>query len=123
MIKRLSPKDFEQLIDLVLARTGWIRISTIGKSREGIDIEAENVTAGEIAFVQVKSCATQKVLNDYIDRFRRDFYARMIFAVHSPSGKLTTPADVPAAQLWTCDRLAPLVVRLGLGEWVENKLA
>lgn len=125
MIKRLSWKDFEQLIDLILARTGWIRISTLGKSREGIDIEAENLTASEIAFVQVKSSATQKVLNDYVDRFqkRRDFYARMIFAVHSPSGKLSPPADLPAVHLWTCDRLAQLVVRLGLAEWVESKLA
>jgi len=124
-VKRLSPKDFEQLIDLILARTGWARISTVGKTREGIDIEAENLTAGEIAFVQVKSSANQKVLDDYVERFKkqRDFYARMIFAVHSLSGKLTPPADLPAVQLWTGDRVAQLVVRLGLGEWVESRLA
>ena len=125
IVKRLSPKDFEQLIDLILARTGWVRISTLGKTREGIDVEAENLAAGEIAFVQVKSSATQEVLNDYVERFnkRRDFYARMVFAVHSPSGKLRSPADLPAVQLWTGDRVAQLVVRLGLGEWVESRLA
>jgi len=125
IVRRLSPKDFEQLIDLILARTGWVRISTLGKSREGIDVEAENLTAAEIAFVQVKSSAGQDVLDDYVARFqeRRDFYARMIFAVHSPSGTLAPPADVPAVQLWTCDRVAQLVVRLGLGEWVESRLA
>jgi hypothetical protein len=124
IVKRLSPKDFEQLIDLILARTGWVRISTLGKTREGIDVEVENLTAREIAFVQVKSSATQDVLDDYVERFkkRRDFYARMIFAVHSPSGKLTPPADLPIA-LWTGDRVAELVVRLGLGEWVESRLA
>src|SRR5664280_295864 len=125
LVKRLSWKDFEQLIDLILARTGWARISTLGKTREGIDVEAENLMAGEIAFVQVKSSATQEVLNDYVERFkeRRDFYARMIFAVHTPNGKLTPPADLPAVQLWTGDRVAQLVVRLGLGEWVESRLA
>jgi hypothetical protein len=48
-----------------------------GKTQEGIDIEAENPTAGEIAFVQVKSSAAQDVLDDYVDRFnqRRDRYA------------------------------------------------
>jgi hypothetical protein len=124
IVKRLSPKDFEQLIDLILTRTGWARISTLGKTREGIDVEVENLTAGEIAFVQVKSSATQDVLNDYVERFRkrREFYARMIFAVHSPSGKLTPPADLPVV-LWTGDRVAELVVRLGLGEWVESRLA
>lgn len=125
MVTRLSWKDFEQLVDLVLARTEWVRISTLGKTREGIDVEAENLTAREIAFVQVKSSANQEVLNDYVARFkeRRDFYARMIFAVHTPKGKLVPPADLPAVQLWTGDRLAHLVVRLGLGEWVESRLA
>ena len=87
IVTRLSPKDFEHLIDLILARTGWERIATLGGTREGIDVEAENPTAAEIAFVQVKSSATQQVLNDYIERFarRRDRYARMIFAVHSPA--------------------------------------
>jgi hypothetical protein len=125
IVKRLSPKDFEQLIDLILVRAGWARISTLGESQEGIDMVAENLAADEIAFVQVKGSATQSVLNDYVERFkeRRDFYARMIFAVHSPSGKLTPPADLPAVQLWTGDRVAQLVVRLGLGEWVESRLA
>jgi len=124
IVKRLSPQDFEHLIDLILARTGWDRISRVGKTQEGIDVEAENPTAGEIAFVQVKSSATQEVLNDYVKRFtqRRDHYARMIFAVHSPSSKLTPPADLPV-QLWTGERVAELVVRLGLGKWVEDKLA
>jgi hypothetical protein len=124
VVKRLSPKDFEHLIDLILARTGWDRISNLGKTQEGIDVEAENPTAGEIAFVQVKSCATQKMLDDYVERFtqRRDRYARMIFAVHSPNGKLTAPADMPV-QLWTGERIAELVVRLGLGKWVESRLA
>jgi hypothetical protein len=96
----------------------------VGKTREGIDVEAQNLAADEIAFVQVKSSANQHVLNDYVERFkaRRDFYARMIFAVHSPSDKLTPPADLPAVQVWTGERVAQLVVRLGLGEWVESRL-
>ena len=125
MIKRLSPKDFEHLVDHILARTGWARISRVGKSREGVDIEAENPAVNEIAFVQVKSSANQRVLDDYIERFtqRRQFYARMIFAVHTPIGELEPPTDTEAVQVWTDDRLAHLVVRLGLGEWVETRLA
>lgn len=124
VVKRLSPQDFEQLIDLILTRTGWARISTLGKALKGIDLEVENRTTDEIAFVQVKSAATQKVLNGYVEQFnsQRDRYARMIFAVHSPSGELKAPADLPV-QLWTCDRVAELVVYAGLGEWVESRLA
>ncbi len=35
LVRRLSPQDFEQLIDLILTRTGWARISILGKTREG----------------------------------------------------------------------------------------
>jgi hypothetical protein len=35
ILKRLSPQDFEQLIDLILIRTGWARISTLGKALKG----------------------------------------------------------------------------------------
>jgi restriction endonuclease Mrr len=58
-IQRLSPQDFEHVVDLVLLRTGWARISTLGSTREGIDLEVENAAADEVAFVQVKSAATQ----------------------------------------------------------------
>jgi hypothetical protein len=73
--------------------------------------------------VQVKSVAGQDVLDDYVRRFgeRRDRYHRMIFAVHTPRGSLRTPAGEPV-QLWSGDHIAKLVVRLGLGEWVANRL-
>ena len=68
-------------------------IGEVGRCTEGIDIEAENASADEIAFVQVKSSATQATLDDYVSRFneRRDRYKRMIFVVHSPSGNITPP--------------------------------
>lgn len=125
MIKRLSPKDFEQLVDLVLSRSGWARICEVGGTTEGIDVEVQNLAADEIAFVQVKSKATQHVLDDYVGRFnnRRERYARMIFAVHTATGKLSPPRNVFGVQVWEGDRISELVVRLGLGEWVENRLA
>ena len=87
-------------------------------------MEVQSLTADEIAFVQVKSSADQMVLDYYIDQFKAqsDRYARMIFAVHSPDGKLIPPDDT-RVQVWTGDRIARFVVRLGLGEWVERRLA
>jgi S-adenosylmethionine:tRNA-ribosyltransferase-isomerase (queuine synthetase) len=125
MVTKLSPKDFEQLIDLVLFRSGWVRICTLGGKTEGIDAEVENLAANEIAFVQIKSSATQRILDEYIDKFesRRERYARMIFAVHSPTSKLHISPNNTSVQLWEGVRVADLIVRLGLGEWVENKLA
>jgi hypothetical protein len=124
LIKKLHDRDFELLIDLILARTGWVRIAKLGGAIEGTDIDAENVATNEIAFVQVKSKANQITLNDYVKRFqaRTDFYTRMIFAVHSPIGNLTPPEDEPAVQVWEGNRIAELAVRLGLGEWIADRL-
>ena len=96
----------------------------LGGTREGIDVEAENPAAGEIAFVQVKSSAGQDVLDDYVERFRqrRERYARMVFAVHTPRGHLTAPRGLPV-QVWTGEKVSELVVRLGLGKWVESRLS
>lgn len=123
LVTRLHDRDFELLIDLILARTGWVRLEKLGGATEGIDIEAENVATKEIAFVQVKSEAGQTVVDDYIEKFqrRREHYDRMIFAVHSPIGTLKLPAG-ESMHLWTGKRIAELAVQLGLGEWIANRL-
>jgi hypothetical protein len=109
------------LIDLILARTGWVRVAKLGGATEGTDIGAENVATNEIAFVQVKSKAGQGVLDDYVERFqaRRERYHRMIFAVHD--GTVTAPTGEPV-QVWDGHRIAELAVQLGLGEWISNRL-
>jgi hypothetical protein len=123
LVARLRERDFELLIDLILARSGWVRVAKLGGATEGIDVEVENVATGEIAFVQVKSVASQDILDDYVRRFgeRRARYHRMIFAVHSPRGTLRPPAGEPV-QVWTGEDIAKLVVRLGLGDWVAGRL-
>ena len=123
LVARLGPKDFEVLVDLILSRSGWARVARLGGTTEGIDVEVENPAIGEIAFVQVKSVADSAVLADYVRRFGegRDRYDRMIFAVHSPRGTLTPPPDLPV-QVWTEARIADLVVRFGLGDWVAKRV-
>lgn len=122
LIRRLHEKDFELLVDLILARTGWSRVARLGGTTEGSDIEAENAATNELAFVQIKSRAGQATLNDYVRRFHnRPSYDRMIFAVHTPEGAITPP-DGGKVHLWIGERLAELVVRLGLGDWVALRI-
>lgn len=124
MVKRLGWKDFELLIDLVFARTGWARISVLGKTEKSIDMAVQNLAANEIAFVQVKGTSNQAELDSYINQFeaQRDKYARMIFAINNPDG-WSPRVNNPRVQVWTGEWIARLVVALGLGEWVESRLA
>jgi hypothetical protein len=123
LVSRLGWKDFEVLVDLILSRTGWARVAVLGSVGEDVDIEAENASTEEIAFVQVKSQASQAVLDDYVSRFsgQRDHYDRMIFAVHDCEGALTIPKGLPV-HVWTGRRIAQLVVKHGLGDWIAKRV-
>jgi hypothetical protein len=89
---------------------------------EGIDLEVQNTISGEIAFVQVKSSATQAILDNYVQRFseRRSRYKLMIFAVHSPKRTLMVSEKLPV-HVWTGQKLAEMVVDLGLVNFVETR--
>jgi hypothetical protein len=121
LIAQIKWRDFEHLVDMILVRSGWVRISTFGKSQAGIDLAVENAAINERAYVQVKGAASQEQFDDYKRLFDagRQSYSRMIFAVHSPRGQIKKPSD-PAVHLWTREEIAKLVVSLGLGERVEK---
>ncbi len=121
LVARLGWRDFELLVDLILSRTGWARVAKLGGVTEGTDLDVENPSLNERAFVQVKSQAGQAMLDEYGVRFRaRPQFDRMIFAVHKPAAALAPPLD-PSIQVWDSQRIAELVVRLGLGDWVASR--
>lgn len=123
MLAKIAWQDFELLVSLLLERTGWVRSSELGKTRKSIDLDVENWTSGERAFVQVKAPAAQDELDDYIEQFENaPHYSRMIFAVHTPQGELDV-GDREKVHVWTGKKLSELVVRLGLGGWIESKIA
>ena len=71
LIAGLHWAEFETLVDLIFARSGWQRVSRVGGTLADVDLILEQPVTGETAFVQVKSKAGQSVLDDYIGRFRR----------------------------------------------------
>lgn len=109
------------LIDLILARGGWERVSDLGGAMRDADLIVQQPVTGERAFVQVKSAATQSVLDDCIKRFRGySGYPRMIFACHKPAGVLSTDrADV---MIWTGRGLAQAASRNGLFDWLIDRV-
>lgn len=71
LIRSLPWDEFELLVELIFARSGWQRISRTGGTQKTIDMELLLPTTKERAFVQVKSQATQRDFAEYIDEFDR----------------------------------------------------
>jgi hypothetical protein len=122
MIPRLHEREFELLADLMLAQMGWSRTSMLGGSMADVDLIVAQPATGERAFVQVKSRATQAVLEDYIGRFRETDYNRMFFICHSPIGQLVAPPD-ERIHIWANAELAAKVNSAGLFEWLIEKVS
>jgi hypothetical protein len=122
-IRSLHWADFETLVDIVFARSGWHRTSAVGGKQRTIDLELEQSTTGERVAVQVKSQAHQRTLNDYISRIdEMGTYDRLFFVCHSPRGEIAAPerSDV---HVWTGREFAATVLRVGLHDWVLEKIA
>lgn len=121
MISGLDWRDFEIMVDLLFARGGWQRQSALAAGEVDIDLLLDNPVTRERAWVQVKSRAVQAVLDDYLERFRRDGTAEHFFLVcHSPSAKLRAPAD-PRFHVWTGPELARATLAAGLFDWLVDR--
>lgn len=121
MIRNLHWRQFETLTDLIFARSGWQRVSEVGAGMADVDAILEQPTTGERAFVQVKSRASQTVLEDYIDRFRRSGCDRFFFVCHSPSNSLRLPHGERNLHLLADEKLAATAVQNGLFDWLVER--
>lgn len=121
MIRNLHWADFEVMVDLIFARTGWQRISRLGGTMKDVDLVLSHPTIGETAFVQVKSKADQSVLDNYIQRFiTSKAYDRLFFICHSFNGQIKN--DPPSGiNYWTGTLLADAAIQAGLYDWLIDK--
>jgi hypothetical protein len=123
-IASLHWKDFETLADVVFARSGWHRASAIGGTQKLVDVILEQPTTGELAAVQVKSATSQKVFDGFVDDTDATArFDRLFFICHTPKGELEAPADRSDVHLWVGRDFAKIVLRLGLTDWVMEKIA
>lgn len=122
MITALHWRDFELLVDLLFARTGWQRVSAAGDGEVDIDLLLEQPMTSQRAWVQIKSSADQAALDDYVDRFTRDGSASHFFFVcHSPQTSLNIAERRPELHLLIGEALADKVLQSGLLEWMKSR--
>ena len=124
LIQRLHWKDFELLVDLILTRAGWQRLSALGKTEKSIDLEMLLPVTGRRAFVQVKSSSTLQELKDYTARYRAmDQYEEMLFVVHTADPSLREHAKEEEVTFIGLEEAASLAVDSGLTQWLIQKAA
>jgi hypothetical protein len=123
-IASLHWADFETLVDVIFARSGWHRTSALGGTQKLIDIVLEQPTTNERAAVQVKSAATQRTLDQYVSLIDEDgTFSRLFFVCHSPRGNLEAPIERNDIHVWCTREIAATVLRLGLVDWIIEKIA
>ena len=124
--KGLHPKEFEMLVELLFSRAGWYRTSReVGGTTKYYDIEFEEPITRERFQVQVKSTANAADFDKYVSEFSSGGYSKLYFVVHSPARDLinyTTGTWQEKAELILPERLAQMVVNLGLTDWLLKRI-
>ena len=119
LMKLLPWREFELLVDLVFAESGWRRIGETGGTQKTVDIELALPSTGERAFVQVKSRTNQAQLDGYVGRLAQRDESRMFYVYHS--GPDTLETTDPRVVLVGPERLSEMVLGAGLFDWLLEK--
>ena len=124
LIRKLTWKDFELLVDLLFRQAGWQRMATLGKTEKTIDLDLYSPITDEKILVQVKSSANLAKLQNFKEGIS-DFqdYDRAYFLVHTPSNDLIQSKIQDDVEVWLPSDIARRVVMFGLAEWIINKVS
>ena len=120
LMNLLTWQDFEMLVELVFANSGWRRVGQVGKAQKSVDIELVLPTTNERASVQIKSAATKQDLAGYLDQLKDYPRARIFFVWHTGD---VGEAEARNVALIGPDRLAKMVFDAGLTSWLREKVS
>src|SRR3989338_8898219 len=120
LLKLLTWKDFEVLVELIFAQSGWKRVSATGGVQKTIDFSLWQPLTGERAFVQVKSETNVNELESYIRNSQSDNLGRMFYVYHTGKHKVSSRKNRNIT-IWDGREAAVQVVRNGLIDWLIEK--
>lgn len=123
LIRQLHWADFELLVDLIFARAGWRRTSRLGGTLKDHDLILEQPITGEKISVQVKSKASQQVLDRYVETFITNGYADRLFFICHGEAVLKLPDPDAPVKIWNNAMIARQTVAAGLGDWLVARAA
>lgn len=130
LMKKLQPKDFELLVDLAFARSGWQRVSLTGGVQEFFDIEMILPSTNERAFVQIKTKTNENEFKKYIKDFRewqKNIETKSsFFYVYHTSKDIDISAfgkdEIKDIHLINDKKLAKMILDAGLFDWLLKKV-
>lgn len=119
LITTLTWQDFEVFVDILFAKSGWVRVSQAGKTMKDIDMELIQPVTGERALVQVKSKTDQIELDAYAENLQGYAADKLFYIYHTPEHALQNKhANLTLMNL---DKLADAALRTGLIHWLIEK--
>lgn len=120
-MKKLEPRDFEILVDLIFTTSGWRRLGAVGKTQKTLDLDLILPSTGERAFVQVKSNTSNDVFAKYVAALDDlGDYQKMFYVYHTGEEARTDDARVTVLGP---NELADLVIDAGLVNWLIRKVS
>ncbi|MFA6016301.1 MAG: restriction endonuclease [Gallionellaceae bacterium] len=123
LISGLWWKDFELLVDLIFAKSGWQRVSVLGKTEKDIDLDIYSPVTHKRAFVQVKSSTNVSEIRNYYESFNTyEQYDEMYMVFHTLNGNIDSVGiSDPSVHLLDISRISELVIHTGLIDWLITK--
>lgn len=124
LIKHLSWKDFETLVDMLFSSSGWQRMGVLGKTEKTLDIEMLLPITQTKALVQIKSKSNKKEFEQYTADFEgmKETYDWMFYVVHSPNQDLIDlETDDERIKLCIMSEISRQVIDAGLTRWLIEK--
>lgn len=123
-VRLLDWRDLETLTDIIFARSGWHRITKLGGTQKLIDLALEQPVTNERCAIQVKSSASQRNLIEFVKLAdETDNFDRLFFVCHSPKQDLKLPPGRDDVHIWSAAELSKTALRLGLADWVIEKVS
>jgi len=124
LIRKLTPGDFEILVDLIFRYLGCQRTGIVGKTQKIKDIELYSPLSHERYLVQVKSQSNLVQFKEYETHFETMIgYDRYYYVVHTPSGELENyKSKNRNILIWKIDELTEFTINAGLVKWLMNKV-
>ncbi len=120
LISLLTWQDFELFVDILFAKSGWVRVSETGKTMKDIDIELILPVTGERALVQVKSKTDQTEFDSYAKNLQEYSADKIFYIYHTPACLFENKHD--KLNLMNIEKLADAALRTGLTDWLIEKV-